>query len=76
MVIHKESIITEILLELYSNSKKDSKFYLVENSKENIVRSNIISKLKERDMKGSEIMDLYIFTSQMGNDVLIKELVK
>ena len=74
--IQKESILSEILLELYSDSKKDDKFYLIENMKENEVRSNIFNKLKERKIKESGVMDMYIFTSQMGNDVLIKELEK
>lgn len=76
MAIQKESLIAEVLLELYSKSKKDDRFYMIENSKESEVRSNIINKLKEKQIKSSGVMDLYIFTSQMGNDVMIKELDK
>lgn len=70
-----KKIISEILNELYSNYKKDT-FYSIPNVKECDIRNEIYSKMKEKGIKNNNYLDLYIFTSEIGNNVILKELLE
>lgn len=70
-----KKIISEILNELYSNYKKDT-FYSIPNVKECDIRNEIYSKMKEKGIKNNNYLDLYIFTSEIGNNAILKELLE
>lgn len=65
-------LVKQVLLELFSDCNYNE-FYIKEGSTEEEVRSQITLEFQKKGIDKS-IIDLYVFTSQSGSDVLIKEL--
>lgn len=59
----------EILNSLYLEYKSNE-FYYIPNVLERDIRSQIMDALSERKLKIN--IDIYVFTSQMNSDVMIK----
>ena len=66
---NNRAIISTALDALY-NIYRRGNFFMIPNCKEKDVRSNIIGAVKEK--APSLNVDIYMFTSQMENDVMIK----